>query len=119
MEDIEHMDSNEAQNERFLLVDLCNQEIERARRYFKAENSSKVTRLRLLLKNKDQFITNLGRDKDKNYDLALIYKSKYESLCIEYEKLGNKFERNFKFHRYIKNVLDQTADLMENYNVRK
>lgn len=91
--------------------------IEPAEHIYNMDN--KIRRLERLLENRDIFLENLGRDKDKNHDLALIYKSKYESLCIEYEKLGNKFESNFKFHGYIKDVLDQTADLMENYNVRK
>ena len=33
-----------------------------------------------------------------------------------YKRLHDKFEANFKFHEYIKDTLDQTAGLMENYN---
>ena len=40
----------------------------------------------------------------------------YGSLSQKYVKLDRKFEANFKFHEYIKDVLDQTADLMENYD---
>lgn len=41
---------------------------------------------------------------------------RYRVLKDQYYRLNNKFEANFKFHSYIKDVLDQTADLMENYN---
>ena len=41
----------------------------------------------------------------------------YDSLSQKYVKLDRKFEANFKFHEYIRDVLDQTADLMENYDV--
>jgi uncharacterized protein (DUF3084 family) len=40
----------------------------------------------------------------------------YGSLSHKYVKLDRKFEANFKFHEYIRDVLDQTADLMENYD---
>lgn len=40
----------------------------------------------------------------------------YHSLSQKYVKLDRKFEANFKFHEYIKDALDRTADLMENYD---
>lgn len=43
-------------------------------------------------------------------------KEKYERLEVAHKKLQEKFEVNFGFHRYIKDALDQTANLMENYD---
>jgi hypothetical protein len=49
-------------------------------------------------------------------DKLRVQYSLYNSLSQKYVKLDRKFEANFKFHEYIRDVLDQTADLMENYD---
>ena len=46
----------------------------------------------------------------------LLGEEKYIRLEAVHKKLQEKFEVNFGFHGYIKDVLDQTAGLMENYN---
>ena len=46
----------------------------------------------------------------------LLGEEKYRQLKAVHKKLQEKFEVNFGFHGYIKDVLDQTAGLMENYN---
>jgi len=68
----------------------------------------------------------IDRRRKTNYDLLLridalkkeifFGKEKYGRLETVHKKLQEKFEANFKFHEYIKDVLDQTADLMENRN---
>lgn len=47
----------------------------------------------------------------------LLGKEKYERLETVHKKLQEKFEANFEFHGYVKDVLDQTADLMANSEV--
>jgi FtsZ-binding cell division protein ZapB len=49
-------------------------------------------------------------------DKVHVQDSLYYSLSQKYVKLDRKFEANFKFHEYIRDVLDRTADLMENYD---
>jgi len=46
----------------------------------------------------------------------LIGKEKYARLETAHKKLQEKFEVNFGFHEYLRDVLSQTADSMENYN---
>lgn len=43
----------------------------------------------------------------------LLFTAAYNDLHVEHDRLGRRFEANFKFHEYIKDVLDQTADLMK------
>ena len=50
----------------------------------------------------------------------LLGEEKYRQLEAVHKKLQEKFEVNFGFHEYIRDALDQTANLMEKYNaVRK
>jgi hypothetical protein len=44
---------------------------------------------------------------------ARLFSNSYNDLHDEYLRLERRFEANFKFHGYIKDVLDQTADLMK------
>jgi hypothetical protein len=90
-----------------------------ARRSSKEANLARERKLKLSLESTNKFLWSLRGENDNNRALICLLQSQHESLYIAYEKLGNKFESNFKFHGYIKDVLDQTADLMENYNVRK
>ncbi len=90
-----------------------------ARRSSKEANLARERKLKLSLESTNKFLWALKGENDNNQALICLLQSQHESLYIAYEKLGNKFERNLKFHGYIKNVLDQTADLMENYNVRQ
>jgi cell division septum initiation protein DivIVA len=46
----------------------------------------------------------------------LIGKEKYARLEATHKKLQEKFEANFGFHQYLKDVLSQTANLMENHD---
>jgi hypothetical protein len=46
----------------------------------------------------------------------LIGKEKYARLEAVHKKLQEKFEANFGFHQYLKDVLSQTANLMENHD---
>jgi len=50
----------------------------------------------------------------------LLGKEKYARLEATHKKLQEKFEANFGFHQYLRDVLSQTANLMENHDaVRK
>lgn len=42
-----------------------------------------------------------------------LFNAAYNDLHTEHGRLERRFEANFKFHEYIKDVLDQTADLMK------
>jgi chromosome segregation ATPase len=53
---------------------------------------------------------------DKLWERLRIQEALYNSLSQKYVKLDRKFEANFKFHEYIRDTLDRTADLMENYD---
>jgi predicted RNase H-like nuclease (RuvC/YqgF family) len=46
----------------------------------------------------------------------LIGKEKYARLEATHKKLQEKFEVNFGFHEYLKQILNETADLMESHN---
>jgi chromosome segregation ATPase len=46
----------------------------------------------------------------------LLGKEKYAKLEATHKKLQEKFEANFGFHQYLKDVLSQTANLMENHD---
>lgn len=107
------------------------------------EKDLEIKRLRKEIRKKDvrirklkngEEIRELYDDIDKrrkaNYELLLridslkkeilLGKEKHERLEAVHKKLQEKFEVNFGFHGYIRDVLDQTANLMENYNaVRK
>lgn len=72
----------------------------------------------------------LKKDGETRYNLILrvdslkkeilLGEEKYKRLEAVHKKLQEKFEVNFGFHEYIRDALDQTANLMEKYNaVRK
>lgn len=46
----------------------------------------------------------------------LLGKERYKRLEATHKKLQDKFEVNFGFYEYLKDVLSQTANLMENHN---
>lgn len=46
----------------------------------------------------------------------LLGKEKYAKLEATHKKLQEKFEVNFGFHEYLKQILDETASSMESYN---
>jgi len=79
-----------------------------------------ISRLELLLKKKQNANKSLVATA-AHYSAALAYeKHNNLNLVLQYNRLVNRFNANFKFHEYIKDVLDKTADLMENYDaVRK
>lgn len=75
-----------------------------------------IMKLRLSLKKKIDQIGHLNDEKAIIAYDARQWRANCEALHEEHERLKRKFEANFKFHAYIKDVLDQTADLMENYD---
>jgi predicted nucleic acid-binding Zn-ribbon protein len=75
-----------------------------------------MMKLKLLLKKKINRINHLNDEKTIIAHGAMLWRTNYEALYEEHDRLKRKFEANFKFHEYIKDVLDQTADLMENYD---
>jgi len=77
---------------------------------------TELMKLKLLLKKKNARINHLMDEKAIIAHDARFWKYNYGDLLKEHERLKNKFEANFKFHEYIKDVLDQSADLMENYD---
>ncbi len=75
-----------------------------------------IAELQLLLVRKRREIKNL-EEKVAHFNAARAYEiGRRRKLTGEYNRLANRFNANFKFHEYIKDVLDQTADLMENYD---
>ena len=84
------------------------------------EKDVQIEALKLLLAKRNAKIKILDK-MIANYSANSAYdKGKYKKLKVEYNRLNDRFEANFKFHEYIKDVLDKTADLMENYDaVRK
>ena len=107
------------------------------------EQEAEIKRLRKELRKRDARIRKLkngeeiralydeiDRVREDNYQRLLwidslkkeilLGEEKYKRLEAVHKKLQEKFEVNFGFHGYIRDVLDQTANLMENYNaVRK
>ena len=75
-----------------------------------------IEALKLLLFKKRRDIKNL-QDTVANRNAAYAYEiGERRKITNMYNKLADRFNANFKFHEYIKDVLDQTADLMENYD---
>ena len=75
-----------------------------------------IAELQLLLAKKRREIKNL-EEKVAHFSAARAYEmGRCRKLTGEYNRLADRFNANFKFHEYIKDVLDQTADLMENYD---
>lgn len=80
------------------------------------EKDLEIEALKLLLQKKQSAFKNSVAT-TAHYSAALAYeKGKRRKLQKEYDRLNDRFEANFKFHEYIKDVLDRTADLMENYD---
>jgi len=75
-----------------------------------------IMKLKLLVKKKNAQISHLNDEKSIVAHDARFWKNNYVDLYKSHERLNRKFEANFKFHEYIKDVLDETADLMENYD---
>jgi hypothetical protein len=75
-----------------------------------------IEALKLLLAKRRRDIKNL-EEKVAHFSAARAYEmGRCRKLTTMYNKLADRFNANFKFHEYIKDVLDQTADLMENYD---
>jgi hypothetical protein len=75
-----------------------------------------IAELQLLLAKKRREIKNL-EEKVAHFSAARAYEvGRCKKLMTVYNKLADRFNANFKFHEYIKDVLDQTANLMENYD---
>jgi hypothetical protein len=72
--------------------------------------------LKLLVKKKNAHIDHLNDEKSIIAYDARHWRNNYDALHEAHKRLARKFEANFKFHEYIRDVLDQTADLMENYD---
>lgn len=75
-----------------------------------------MMKLKLLLKKKNNKIDHLNDEKAIIAYDAKYWRVNYDALHEEHDRLKRKFEANFKFHEYIRDVLDQTANLMENYD---
>jgi hypothetical protein len=69
-----------------------------------------------LLKKKNSAIDHLNDEKAIIAYDAKRWRVNYDALHEEHDRLKRRFEANFKFHEYIRDVLDQTANLMENYD---
>lgn len=75
-----------------------------------------IMKFKLLVKKKNAQIDHLNDEKSIIAYDARYWRNNYDALHEAHERLTRKFEANFKFHEYIKDVLDHTADLMENYD---
>jgi hypothetical protein len=80
------------------------------------EYGIELQKLKLQLRKTRDRVDHLNDEIDIHKSVIHVYKNKHSGLLVSYDRLVNRFEANFKFHSYIKDVLDQTADLMENYN---
>lgn len=80
------------------------------------EYDIELQKLKLQLRKTRDRVDYLNDEISIHKSVIHAYKNKHSGLLISYDRLVNRFEANFKFHSYIKDVLDQTADLMENYN---
>lgn len=86
----------------------------------KLKNTEEIRYLYNQLNKRRKFSRDLILRIDSLKKEILLGKEKYKRLEVVHEKLKEKFEINFGFHKYIKDVLGQTANLMENYDaVRK
>ena len=72
-----------------------------------------IKKLRLQLKEKNAKINHLKEQIDFYQGVRRKDYIRFTHLYDAHEKLKRKFEVNFKFHEYIKDVLDETANLME------
>ena len=72
-----------------------------------------IADLRLQLKKKNIKIKLMYAELSHCREYLLREQIKYAKLNNDYDQLKNRFEANFQFHGYIKDVLDETADLME------
>ena len=77
------------------------------------ETELKIMKLKLMIEKKDDRIKHLNSEKGIIAYQVQMWQEQYERLEAEHQRLKNKFEANFAFHHYIKDVLDQTADLMK------
>ena len=80
------------------------------------EYDIELQKLKLQLRKTRDRVDHLNDEISIHKSVIHAYRNKHSGLLISYDRLVNKFEANFKFHSYIRDVLDQTADLMENYN---
>ena len=117
-------------NREILDSDLLSLELEIKR--LRKELRKKDARIRKLKNGEEirQLYDEIDNAREDNYQRLLridslkkeilLGEEKYKRLEAVHKKLQEKFEVNFGFHGYIKDVLDQTANLMENYDaVRK
>jgi hypothetical protein len=77
------------------------------------EADERIKKLKLQLKEKNSRIGHLKEQIDFYQGARRRDYVRFTHLYDAHERLKRKFEANFKFHEYIKDVLDETADLME------
>jgi hypothetical protein len=77
------------------------------------EVDERIKKLQLQLKEKNSRIRHLKEQLDFFQNARRRDYGRFTHLYDAHERLKRKFEANFKFHEYIKDVLDETADLME------
>lgn len=80
------------------------------------EYEIELKKLKLQLKKARDRVEHLNDEITIHKSMVRAYKNKHSALIVSYDRLVDRFEANFKFHEYIKDVLDQTADLMENHD---
>lgn len=80
------------------------------------EYDIELQKLKLHLRRTRDRVAHLNDEINIHKSVIRGYRNRHSDLLISYDRLVNKFEANFKFHSYIRDVLDQTADLMENCN---
>jgi predicted RNase H-like nuclease (RuvC/YqgF family) len=80
------------------------------------EVDERIKKLRLQLKEKNSRIKHLREQIDFYQGVRRTDYVRFTHLFDAHERIKRKFEANFKFHEYIKDVLDETADLMESAN---
>lgn len=72
-----------------------------------------IVELKSQLKKKTLRIKLLEEEVNLAKRKVRMFSELHSDLANDYEQLKRRFEANFKFHGYIKDVLDVTADLME------
>jgi predicted nucleic acid-binding Zn-ribbon protein len=68
------------------------------------------------INKKRKIIRDLRLHVDSLKKEILFGKEKYARLEATHKKLQEKFEVNFGFHEYLRDVLSQTANLMESHD---
>lgn len=72
-----------------------------------------IAELKSQIKKKNLRMKHLEEEKRLAKEKMNLFEKLHDDLYEKHARLERQFEANFKFHKYIKDVLDQTANLMK------